>query len=419
MMHPHFFELRFLLHGSLDHYDRDDDLFIPDDSKGRDLWKIVADCILKPWQVIDPQLFPFIYSIKEQLKIKKLDRDDIIDRLGKDPHAVKNITHQKLTESQIIELLNQIYYCGDPKKSLWLNLVLHKTSKGHYVSVTGETYLESEDSVPKALEDKIIIIKSIQGLHQNWISSWSNKIAIDKLIALLEEDSFQDQGLIASDLLNLLSASNANQRKILREIQWVPSRSGSNVDYYAPKEVVIFNKDAKGLVSKQLLAEYGYCEISNLDTKYQSNAKFKELCSGWNYKDLLSFLLKDIFDPSRYSTEIYEILIKINNSDLDEELKKLIKEDKNWIPLKKSKLVISTDKIIYHKSLSTNSLTKPIIDEIVEILEDYYTYEDCKIDILNLYSRNNDLFLDKKETFNLLVKGLNKIPRLNSRFREI
>lgn len=333
-MHPHFFELRFLLHGSLDNYDRDDDLFIPDDSKGRDLWKIVADCILKPWQVIDPQLFPFIYSIKEQLKIKKLDRDDIIDRLGKDPHAVKNITYQKLTESQIIELLNQIYYCGDPKKSLWLNLVLHKTSKGHYVSVTGETYLESEDSVPKALEDKIIIIKSIQGLHQNWISSWSNKIAIDKLIALLEEDSFQDQGLIASDLLNLLSASNANQRKILREIQWVPSRSGSNVDYYAPKEVVIFNKDAKGLVSKQLLAEYGYCEISNLDTKYQSNAKFKELCSGWNYKDLLSFLLKDIFDPSRYSTEIYEILIKINNSDLDEELKKLIKEDKNWIPLK-------------------------------------------------------------------------------------
>lgn len=411
MRHPHFYELRFLLHGSLEHYDRNDDLFIADDSK--ELWKIVADCVLEPWQVLSPNLVSSIYALKDQLHIKKLEQEEIIRLLETDSCIDIKVTAEKFTDSQIIDLLNQIYRIGKSKESLWKKLKLHKTLEGYYVSITDTTYLESNDSIPNILQNSITLVQKNSELDQNWIDPWTSQIAIDHLLSLAGK---QNVGL---ELLNLLKdAISSQQKQRLKETRWVRYQQSLNPNcsiYLAPSKIIILKTEIRKLVSSHLVTElniHGYYSISQLDSPYSKSSDFQKLCLQWSYKELLEFLLS-IENSFVYADSILKILLKIQESDLDDKCRNLIKQKKTWIPLKDSGTPISLNYILYHKILSNDQLSKPIIDQIVDYLDDYYRSEDCEIDISSLYKSHKFLFINDRESLKILANGLSQIPELH------
>lgn len=292
--------LRFLLHGSSEHYDSTETLFVTSESNS--VWSKVASYIFEPWRIIPQELAEKILKDeREKLGIRSTSPKELIPSL--DPSVLNG---QDFTREERREILKQVSVDGS--EDLWKKLPLHTADDGAIVSVTPNTYKGNPDfEIPLRLGSLVSIISETS--RPEWISLWTPRAAITLILSQAQPEQYCDLLLKLIPQVNDLKL-DGELSSHLKETPWLQLKTGQPI---APKNVILLSSGLANLTSAleqvfQSEQNCSYANFSMLTEKLQNPSALELVCQTWYDNDVLEFLLKNTQYPSTHVCLILKIL---------------------------------------------------------------------------------------------------------------
>lgn len=295
--------LRFLLHGSPEHYNSTEPLFVTPESNS--VWSKVASHIFEPWRIIPQNLAEKILKDeRENLGIRSTSPKELITSLASlDPSVLNG---QNFTREERQEILKQVSLYGG--KELWKQLPLHTADDGTIVSVTTNTYKCNPDfEIPFRLGSLVNIISETNG--PDWIPLWTPRAAIILVLRQAQPDQYDDLLLKLIPQVNDLKL-NGELSIHLKNTPWLQLKTGQPI---APENVILLSSGLADLTSalEQVFQSEKNCSYANssmLAEKLQNLPALEIVCQTWYDNDILEFFLEETQDPSAYVCIILKIL---------------------------------------------------------------------------------------------------------------
>lgn len=321
--------LRFLLHGSPEHYDNMDTLYVA--SQTNAIWGKVARQILEPWRILPPDL------------IKQIPQDQW-ETLGIQPIAPQNLIRdldataldgQDLTLEERQEILDQASIHGNP--DLWRSFPLHTSVNGISVPITGSTYRTNPSfGLPSQLCSLVTIIPRTN--RPDWIPLWTPKAAISVILKQPRPDQYCEL------LLQLMQISDSdldlNEEFLnhIKEVNWLKLKTEQSI---APKNVILlpsYLADFRSKLQQVFKSEHNcsYASYFMLKEEIQESPALRYVCKEWYDNDILEFLLRKTQNPFDHACLILKILSILEKRN--QSLRKTIIE-----PLKKTEWLVGQD----------------------------------------------------------------------------
>lgn len=386
--HKDFYELRFLLHGSREHYKNEQALYTTTSTENS-VWENVTSKVFEPWRIIPISLTKNIpLLLWDSLNIQEIKPENIIAEL-----SPELITASDFKSSQEIEIiLEKICLDKKDRQQLWKGLALHEDVNGNFVSIDNQTYLENPKfNFDRSFQGIITLIKRSDtrqqklALQQGWITKWTPQTAIAVALNQPQPQRF------CSMLLNLLDEADEDLLAKLKQAKWLPLDSKGVI---APKNVVLLpahlSKELGRGLEKVFRDEESrkYVSLSMLSSQVRDAKSLAKVCSGWKHEtNILQYLLKETANPSIYCDLILKTLkylVQRNQTIGKDNVQSL--QNTAWI-LDCNKKAIKPEQIIYFPQLE---------NEVTEILEkaktwcNYITPKMLKLDI-NFIDKSSDL----------------------------
>ncbi|ASC70358.1 hypothetical protein XM38_012960 [Halomicronema hongdechloris C2206] len=319
--------LRFLLHGSPEHYDNIDTLYVASQTSA--VWGKVARQILDPWRILSPDLIKDVSQ--NQLKIlgiQLIAPQNLIQDLN-----ATALHEQDFSDEERREILKQVSIYGT--QELWQSLPLHTSADGKSVPIADSTYLNNPDfTLPSQLRTLVTIIPCTN--RPDWIPLWTPKSAISVILKQPRPDQYCEL------LLQLMQVpdSDLNEEflKHIKEANWLKLKTEQSI---APKNVILlpsYLADFRSKLQQVFQSEHNcsYASYSMLKEELQESPALRQVCEEWYDNDILEFLLQKTqkpFDHVCLILKILSILEKRNQS-----LRKTIIE-----PLKTTEWLVGQD----------------------------------------------------------------------------
>lgn len=178
--------LRYLLHGSSDHFDRMDSLWISGYEEENSVWVKIWQYLQRDtpnhWTLIDRQLAEGIASNKwSTLKIQEIKSKAILDELRR--NGTEKLIDLSLNREERNTVLRELSY----DEKLWRMLPFHETVQGKLVRIApGKTYLASAIKLPDALIDNVdLIVPSDDEQIQKDQNKWIVSLATENVVKII------------------------------------------------------------------------------------------------------------------------------------------------------------------------------------------------------------------------------------------
>jgi len=268
--------LRYLLHGSPDHFQEDTvPLWIePSHSSSPwvKTWRMIDQ---SQWNVLSSLLANFIPRVQwEDIGIKAVNPSEVITRLGQvDDLSVINVVDFSEEERDVI--LGTI---EDTK--LWYALPLHCDIQGTIESIGTHCYFQTELAIPKEISEHCRVIAISQDARhrekqQRFLRPFDASAVIEVVLSC--DSPVEHWELILGQLVRVPSeclASHVVDR--IREIKWLPLHNGLAI---RPTDVIDLPDLADEIDRLGSLVNYCYCGLNSLNESVRSHAGFDNLRS--------------------------------------------------------------------------------------------------------------------------------------------
>lgn len=237
--------LRYLLHGSKEKYDSDDELFHEPENHNSVLLKIMRSGI-ENWRIVPRDLSQHLSPRQsESLRVTNWAWNSAEDVLGNATMDVIALS-KSLNETERIELL-----CNVKSDDLWQRLPLHKTMRDVLVSIDGQMiYMESKDyAVPTSLQASVTVLANVESedLKRKYdgldLKNWSPSACLEVILSTGSPDEYQTEILDALDKHGKRSLSDDTKNK-LSDSPWLHTSQG----FLAPGDFVHLPKAEEAML---------------------------------------------------------------------------------------------------------------------------------------------------------------------------
>jgi hypothetical protein len=169
--------VRYLLHGSPEHYLGDDVLWkdpVGQQSPWVRLWRMIDQ---SPWRVLADRLCGSIPDkCAQALNLRAVDETSVLNRL-RVCTDFSRVDSSAFTAEELDLLLGRI-----PDEHPWRHLPLHRDNKGSYGSLGANCYLGTEPELPAGIDSEIRFIEESadedhRERQKHWIPRWTARTA--------------------------------------------------------------------------------------------------------------------------------------------------------------------------------------------------------------------------------------------------
>lgn len=241
---------RYLLHGKKEYFDSEDVLWVDSASKAENvwvkIWKHQHQDRADRWSLLEGRLARHITpDQQEALNIRQIDRDGILGQLRQNCSILSDIPLNSLERNLILRVVAQ-----SSEREFWKRLPLHETTRGEFVAIGQNTYLEKGSSaLPDALRNSITLIKlssddSIRKAQEDWLEDIEPESILK--IALNHQNAADHWSLI----MDHLSGARHDLKELIRTTPWLKDRHGNTKEPRYLIDLPEFKDEANRLLSE-------------------------------------------------------------------------------------------------------------------------------------------------------------------------
>ncbi len=260
--------VRYLLHGSAEHYSRNDVLWkdpVGQKSPWVRLWQMIDE---SPWRVLLDSLCSSIPDkCAPALNIKAVDEASVLNRLAVCTDFSR-VESAQFTAEEIDLLLGRIV-----EKDPWLLLPLHQDLNGNRIAIDNECFLGSDPLLPIGFDHTIRFIERSPALdhfrqQQKLLSVWDAKSAASIVLAS------DNPGQYWRYLLGLLQTNPNFVDEDFRswyEVEWLPLTNKRFISLSSLIFIKNLNSEISALAQS---CDYAYATPGNLVAELQDHPAF-------------------------------------------------------------------------------------------------------------------------------------------------
>lgn len=263
--------LRYLLHGSAEHY-CDNSMLWKDPSSLQSpwvkLWRMVCD---NSWNVLPYDLcstIPDKYS--KTLRILSVDEASVFNRLK----VCRDFSQVRADDFSIEDrdlILGRV-----TDEMTWCNLPLHRDSFGRFGAVDASCHLGSAPHLPSGIgSDLRFIERSADEAHcrhqSNWISRWTPAAAAQ---VVLKSSQYSEHWRFLLDQLDVHNDLRAQPFKEWTSIAWLPLKNGQGI---ALDSLIYLNGLQSDITELAQKCEFSYAGLDDLSDEVLHHAGFSRL----------------------------------------------------------------------------------------------------------------------------------------------
>lgn len=263
--------VRYLLHGSADHYLGTDVLWkdpVGQNSPWVRLWRMIDE---SPWRVLADRLCGSIPDkCAQPLNVRAVDETSVLNRL-RVCSDFSRVDAAAFSSDEIDLLLGRV-----AEEHPWRRLPLHRDTAGGTGPAEGDCFLGDEPPLPEAMASEIRFIQpSADEDHlkrqRQWIPRWDATTAAARVL------TSQEPGRHWRYLMDLLASSPALRSKppeAWAEVPWLPLQSGGFISIGSLIRLANLDAEIRDLARQ---CAYAYASPADLSSELQSHPAFTAL----------------------------------------------------------------------------------------------------------------------------------------------
>jgi hypothetical protein len=263
--------VRYLLHGSADHYHGNDVLWkdpVGQKSPWVRLWRMVDEA---PWRVLTDSLCSSIPDkCAQPLNVKAVDETSVLNRL-RVCNDFSRVDATEFTSEEIDLLLGRVV-----EEHAWMRLPLHRDFVGDRGAVQGECFLGRDPELPAGLADGIRFIEpSIDPDHlrqQNrFLQTWGATTAAS--VVLKAENPVRHWRYLM-DLLGAHRTLVERLHQAWTEAAWLPLETGDAIALNSLIRISNLDTEIRDLARR---CDYAYAGPDDLSAQLRAHPAFPAL----------------------------------------------------------------------------------------------------------------------------------------------
>lgn len=263
--------VRYLLHGSVDHYLGSDVLWkdpVGQKSPWVRLWRMVDEA---PWRVLADNLCSSIPDkCAQPLNVKAVDETTVRNRL-RVCNDFSRVEAVEFTSEEIDLLLGRVV-----EEHAWTRLPLHRDFSDHFGEVRGECFLGRDPALPDGLSAGVRFIKpSVDPDHlrqQNqFLRTWDATTAAS---VILRVASPAQHWRYLMDLLGAHRTLAARLPQGWNEAAWLPLETGGAIALNSLIRISTLDDEIRGLARR---CDYAYASPEDLSAELRAHPAFPAL----------------------------------------------------------------------------------------------------------------------------------------------
>ncbi len=263
--------VRYLLHGSPEHYLGDDVLWkdpVGQQSPWVRLWRMIDQ---SPWRVLADRLCGSIPDkCAQALNLRAVDETSVLNRL-RVCTDFSRVDSSAFTAEELDLLLGRI-----PDEHPWRHLPLHRDNKGSYGSLGANCYLGTEPELPAGIDSEIRFIEESadedhRERQKHWIPRWTARTAAESVLA---GPSPVRHWRYLMTLLKSHQGFNGSDIRAWRETRWLPLAQGGEIALNSLIRIEQLDVEIRDLARK---CDFAYASPSDLSEQVRSHPAFSDL----------------------------------------------------------------------------------------------------------------------------------------------
>lgn len=263
--------VRYLLHGSADHYLGSDVLWkdpVGQKSPWVRLWRMVDEA---PWRVLTDSLSSSIPDkCAPPLNVKAVDETSVLNRL-RECNDFSRVDATEFTSEEIDLLLGRVV-----AEHAWMRLPLHRDFSGDRGAVQGECFLGRDPELPDGLSVGVRFIEpSIDSDHlrqQNrFLRTWGATTAAS---VVLKAASPVQHWRYLMDLLGAHRSLAEHTPQAWTEAAWLPLENGGAIELNSLIRISNLDAEIRDLARR---CDYAYAAPDDLSAELQAHPAFPSL----------------------------------------------------------------------------------------------------------------------------------------------
>ncbi len=263
--------VRYLLHGSPDHYLGSDVLWkdpVGQKSPWVRLWRMVDEA---PWRVLADSLCSSIPDkCAQPLNVKAVDEISVLNRL-RVCNDFSRVDATEFTSEEIDLLLGRVV-----EEHAWMRLPLHRDFSGHRGAVQGECFLGRDPELPDGLSAGVRFIEpSVDADHlrqQNrFLGPWGATTAAS---VVLRAASPVQHWRCLMDLLGAHRTLADRLPQAWSETAWLPLETGDAIALNSLIRISNLDAEIRGLARR---CDYAYAGPDDLSAELRAHPAFPAL----------------------------------------------------------------------------------------------------------------------------------------------
>jgi hypothetical protein len=263
--------VRFLLHGSPDHYLGSDVLWkdpVGQKSPWVRLWRMIDE---SPWRVLVDSLCSSIPDkCAQALNVKAVDESSVLNRL-RVCNDFSRVDAAEFTSEEIDLLLGRV-----SEEHPWMRLPLHRDFDGGRDAVQGECFLGKEPELPEGLADHVRFIEPSSDpdhlRQQNrFLRSWDAPTAAS---VVLKAARPVQHWRYLMDLLGAHRSLAARTPQEWIEVAWLPLESGGSIALSSLISISNLDAEIRDLARR---CDYAYASPKDLSVGLRAHPSFPSL----------------------------------------------------------------------------------------------------------------------------------------------
>lgn len=256
--------VRYLLHGSADHYLGTDVLWkdpVGQNSPWVRLWRMIDE---SPWRVLADRLCGSIPDrCAQPLNVRAVDETSVLNRL-RVCSDFSRVDASAFSSEEIDLLLGRV-----AEEYPWRHLPLHRDTAGGLGTAAGDCFLGDDPPLPDAMASGIRFIEpSADEDHlkrqRHWIPPWDATTAAARVLS-------SQPGRHWRYLMDLLAASpaiRASPPETWAEVPWLPLQSGGFISISSLIRLANLEEEIRDLARQ---CDYAYASPADLSSELQSH----------------------------------------------------------------------------------------------------------------------------------------------------
>lgn len=263
--------VRYLLHGSADHYLGTDVLWkdpVGQNSPWVRLWRMIDE---SPWRVLADRLCGSIPDkCAQPLNVRAVDETSVLNRL-RVCSDFSRVDAAAFSSDEIDLLLGRV-----AEEHPWRRLPLHRDTAGGTGPAEGDCFLGDDPPLPEAMASEIRFIQlSTDEDHlkhqRDWIPQWNATTAAARVL------TSQEPGRHWRYLMDLLERSTTLKSKLPEEwkkVPWLPLQSGGCISIDSLIRLADLDAEIRDLARQ---CKYAFASPTDLSSEIQSHPAFTAL----------------------------------------------------------------------------------------------------------------------------------------------